>query len=207
MVPGTNRYLKIACCAYCSHKLPKKVTGRSARAHARPCDNRPVPSVIQAPPSAEWPFTYPLCPELPSGPVEIHARNVEDAYVNEQAGTQLVTTQKTYLDAEWSAALARHGNARLAIAEDTEKDGGRGVVHPLALAFRLADPAERLARCVEFLKSGRTAAALVATASVCVEVNDLDAAARDLDEAIAQAPEWRPRITSAASCGCEPTTC
>ncbi len=47
-----------------------------------------------------------------------------------------------------------------------------------------------LARCVEFLKSGRTAAALVATASVCVEVNDLEAAARDLDEAIAQAPDW-----------------
>ena len=44
-------------------------------------------------------------------------------------------------------------------------------------------------RCVDFLKAGRTPAALVATASVCMEVNDLDAAARDLDEAIAQAPE------------------
>lgn len=116
--------------------------------------------------------------------------NVDDAYVSSQAGTQLVTTQKTYLDAEWSAALARHGSARLIIAESTEKDGEHGVRHPLAIAFRLADPAKRLASCVEFLKSGRTPAALVATASVCMEVNDFEAAARDLDEAIAQAPGW-----------------
>ena len=118
--------------------------------------------------------------------MELRASNVDDAYVNEQSGTQLVTTQKLYLDAEWSAALASHGEATL-IASPGRSDA---VTHPLALAFRLADPAERLARCVEFLKQGRTAAALVATASVCVEVNDLEAAARDLDEAIAQAPEW-----------------
>jgi protein O-GlcNAc transferase len=60
----------------------------------------------------------------------------------------------------------------------------------LPRAFRSPDPAERLALCVEALKSGRTAAALVATASACMEVNDLDAARRDLDEAIAQAPAW-----------------
>ena len=151
--------------------------------------------MIDAPPSCEWPFRYPLCPDLPAGPVEIRANNVDDAHVSAQSGTQLVTTQKSYLDAEWAAALARHGNARLAIVEDTEKDGGHGdggrkVTHPLAVAFRLSDPAERLARCVEFLESGRTPAALVATASVCVEVNDVDAAARDLDEAIALAPDW-----------------
>jgi len=145
-----------------------------------------VPLVIDAPPPYEWPFRYPLCPELPAAPVELRAFNVDDAYVNEQSGTQLVTTQKPYLDAEWSAALAGHGEATL-IASPGRSDG---VPHPLAIAFRLSDPAERLARCVEFLTSGRTAAALVATASVCVEVNDLEAAARDLDEAIAQAPEW-----------------
>jgi tetratricopeptide (TPR) repeat protein len=43
---------------------------------------------------------------------------------------------------------------------------------------------------VKALDSGRTPAALVATASVCREVNDLEAAARDLDEAIALAPQW-----------------
>jgi tetratricopeptide (TPR) repeat protein len=148
-----------------------------------------VPTVIDAPPSTEWPFRYPLCPDLPDGEVVLRASRVEEAYVNAQSGTQLVTTQKAYLDAEWSAALARHGSARLEVAEDTET-GPHGVSHPLAIAFRLEDPEKRLARCVEFLKSGRTPAALIAAASVCVEVNDFDAAARDLDDAIAQAPEW-----------------
>jgi tetratricopeptide (TPR) repeat protein len=148
-----------------------------------------VPTVIDAPPSSEWPFRYPLCPDLPDGEVVLRANHVEDAYTSAQSGTQLVTTQKSYLDAEWARALAQHGSARLVVAEDTEKHG-EGVTHPLALAFRLADPEERLARCLEFLKSGRPPAALLATASVCVEVNDLDAAARDLDEAIAQAPDW-----------------
>jgi tetratricopeptide (TPR) repeat protein len=60
----------------------------------------------------------------------------------------------------------------------------------LVTAFRVQDPAERLALCVRALDEGRTPGALVATASVCMEVNDLDAAARDLDDAIAQAPGW-----------------
>ena len=106
------------------------------------------------PPASEWPYRYPLCPALPDGPVEIRASNISQAYVNAQTGTQLVTTQKAYLDAEWDAALTRHGDARLAITESAEAH----VTHPLAIAFRLADPAERLARCVEFLKTGRTAA-------------------------------------------------
>jgi tetratricopeptide (TPR) repeat protein len=60
----------------------------------------------------------------------------------------------------------------------------------LAAAFRVSDPAERLAMCVRALDDARTPAALVATASVCMEVNDLEAAARDLDEALTKAPEW-----------------
>jgi tetratricopeptide (TPR) repeat protein len=144
------------------------------------------PRIVDAPPSSEWPFRYPLCPELPTGEVVVRTTNQDEAYVNRQQGTQLVTTQKTYLDAEWSAALAAHGDATLAI----EAGESPAITHPLAIAFRLDDPAERLAQCVEVLKSGRTAAALLATASVCVEVNDFEAAARDLDEAIAQAPSW-----------------
>ena len=146
--------------------------------------------VIDAPPAALWPFRYPLCPPLPDGPVTIVATNVEDAYVNAQtSGTQLVTTQKTYLDAEWQAALARHGNATLRVetAAAPARAAGEGT---LPRAFRVADPAERLALCVAALKDGRTPAALVATSSVCMEVNDLDASARDLDEALAGAPEW-----------------
>ena len=145
-----------------------------------------MPSVVDAPPASEWPFRYPLCPELPAGPVVVRASHVDDAYVNAQAGTQLVTTQKAYLDAEWSAALDRHGDAVL----QTSAGHSESITHPLAVAFRAADPAERLAMCVAALQHGRTPAALVATASACVEVNDFEAAGRDLDEAIAQAPAW-----------------
>ncbi len=60
----------------------------------------------------------------------------------------------------------------------------------LVAAFRAEDPVKRLALCVRALDEGRTPASLLATASVCMEVNDLEAAARDLDEAITQAPEW-----------------
>jgi tetratricopeptide (TPR) repeat protein len=60
----------------------------------------------------------------------------------------------------------------------------------LTQAVRVADPAERLALCVQALDYGRVAPALLATASACMEVNDLEAAARELDEAVEQAPEW-----------------
>ena len=60
----------------------------------------------------------------------------------------------------------------------------------LAVAFREASPVERLRACVVALETGRTAAGLVATASVCQEVNDLESAARDLDEALERAPDW-----------------
>ncbi len=63
-------------------------------------------------------------------------------------------------------------------------------VRALISAMRAHDPHERLALCVRALDEGRTPAALLAAASVCMEVNDLDAAERDLDEAIALAPDW-----------------
>jgi tetratricopeptide (TPR) repeat protein len=145
-----------------------------------------VPTVIEAPPPQEWPFRFPLCPALPAGNVEIRAEHVDDAYVNEQVGTLLVTTQKAYLDAEWAACLSNHGAATIVATPGHSE----AVTHPLARAFRVKDPAARLVMCVDALKGGRTPAALVATASVCVEVNDFAAAARDLDEAIALAPLW-----------------
>ena len=145
------------------------------------------PRIVDAPHPSEWPFRYPLCPELPEGPVVIRAANVDAAYVNAQtAGTQLVTTQKSYLDAEWALALERHGDATLQAAPGASA----AITHPLARAFRSESPSERLALCVATLATGRTPANLVATASVCMEVNDLDAAARDLDEAIGHAPQW-----------------
>ena len=145
-------------------------------------------AVIDAPLPATWPFRHPLCPPLPDGPVAIRAGGVDDAFVNSQAGgTQLVTTQPRYLEEEWSTALAKHPEATLLTIAGVSDAGVDGL---LPRAFRSTDPAERLRLCVEALQSGRTAAALVATASACMEVNDRDAAARDLDEAVAQAPDW-----------------
>lgn len=159
------------------------------------------PQIIDAPPAATWPFRYPLCPELPPGRVTVRAFDVDEAYVNAQtSGTQLVTTQKKYLDAEWAAALEKHGQATLLICDEryaearAASEGGPRFATadhgPLPRAFRTPDPAERLALCVEALMSGRMPAVLVATASACMEVNDFDAAARDLDEAVSKAPDW-----------------
>jgi tetratricopeptide (TPR) repeat protein len=57
-------------------------------------------------------------------------------------------------------------------------------------SMRTGDVRERLELCVRALDLERTAGALLATASACMEVNDLDAAARDLDEALGLAPDW-----------------
>ena len=57
----------------------------------------------------------------------------------------------------------------------------------LADAFRRRDPAERLERSVHALEYGRTPPALVAAASACMDVHDLDAAERVLADALALA--------------------
>lgn len=150
-------------------------------------DAHPAGQVLAAPPSAEWPFHYPLCPALPVGPVLLVADSGDDGTVNAQGpGAHLVTTQTKYQEAAWTAELDQHGSATLVIVAGTSGS----VEHLLAQAFRATRPEERLALCIEALKAGRTAPALVATASVCMEVNDLTAAARDLDDAIALAPTW-----------------
>ena len=94
------------------------------------------------------------------------------ALVHDTGGDGLSATG----DGSWSQPA-------LAASEDTAAER-------FAEAFRLDDSAARLAACVSALDAGRTAPALVATASACMEVNDLDAAARDLDEAVALAPDW-----------------
>jgi tetratricopeptide (TPR) repeat protein len=146
--------------------------------------------VVAAPSPAEWPFRYPLAPALPDGPVVIRANAFDEAFVNHQAGgTQLVTTQRAYLEQEWSAALAVRDDAWLLLVSTPAPQHHRSS-SLLPRAFRSAEPGERLRLCVEALGAGRTPATLVATASACMEVNDLEAAARDLDDAIAQAPRW-----------------
>ncbi|MEW6322175.1 MAG: tetratricopeptide repeat protein [Acidobacteriota bacterium] len=74
--------------------------------------------------------------------------------------------------------------------EIADADAPTGVVAALAAAFRAPAPADRLRQVVEALGAGRAPAALVAAASVCMEVNDLDAALRDLEEAAVRAPDW-----------------
>jgi tetratricopeptide (TPR) repeat protein len=156
----------------------------------------PGGTVVRAPEPIDWPFRHPLVPELPTGAVVVRVDGIDDAFPDHQTNsTRLVTTQRVYLEAEWSAALEKHGAAFLVMTpgsffDPTEAKNEPGVLGALPCAFRLSDPIERLKQCVEALGAGRTAAALVATASACMEVNDFDAAARDLDEAIALAPEW-----------------
>jgi len=144
--------------------------------------------VTAAPPAADWPFRYPLAPELPQAPVVLRVDAFDAAIVNLQtAGTLLVTTQRAYLEQEWTAVLEAHGRAWLLVGGIGQDDGALSV---FAQAFRATDPSTRLAMCVDALQRGRTPGPLVATASVCMEVNDLDAAGRDLEEAIALAPSW-----------------
>ena len=146
--------------------------------------------VIAAPPPTDWPFRYPLAPEFPPGPFVLRADAFDEAFANRQAGgTQLVTTQQAYLEEEWSLALAARPDAWLLLV-DTPAPQHHRTTALLPRAFRTDDAAERLALCVEALGAGRTAPALVATASACMEVNDLEAAARDLEEAVSLAPQW-----------------
>jgi len=154
-------------------------------------DDHPGGRVIAAPAPAEWPFRYPLAPEIPCGPIVLRADAFDDAFSNLQAaGTQLVTTQQSYLEQEWSAALATHPGGAWLLMVSTPAPQHHSTIALLPRAFRVTDAAGRLALCVAALAAGRTAAALVATASVCMEVNDLEAAARDLDQAVALAPQW-----------------
>ena len=146
---------------------------------------------IAAPSPAEWPFRYPLAPDLPAGPVVVRANAFDEAFVNQQTGgTQLVTTQQAYLEQEWLAALATHAAGAWLLLVSTPAPQHHSTTALLPRAFRVGDPSERLALCLEALSGGRTPTALVATASVCMEVNDLEAAARELDDAIGLAPRW-----------------
>lgn len=88
-------------------------------------------------------------------------------------------------NASTERAVAEHATTPDAVATDADP-----ATAAFAAAFRVKDGAERLHLAVNALGHGRTAGILVAMASVCQEVNDLDSAARDLDEAIRLAPHW-----------------
>jgi tetratricopeptide (TPR) repeat protein len=174
-------------------------------------------ALVPAPPAEDWPFTHPLVATLPATPVIVCMPDAHDAFVNAQtAGTRLVTTQASYLMETWQAArgdrtdvlfVARASRAALAHHAPEMLAGGRPFLDAVVVsvsdgddpprqraalprAFRSSDPTERLALCVRALDDGRTPPRLLAAASACMEVNDVESAARDLDEAIDRAPEW-----------------
>jgi len=80
----------------------------------------------------------------------------------------------------------------------TADDDGPGVgaaantapLSPLAAAFRAPAPGDRLAACGRALDQARTPPRLLAMASVCMEVNDLDNARSLAAEAVAAAADW-----------------
>lgn len=68
----------------------------------------------------------------------IRVVDVEEAYVNAQTGgTQLVTTQEKYLDAEWEAALNKHGDAQLEHLNTDSQDPGPRTQDPKKKSARL----------------------------------------------------------------------
>lgn len=134
--------------------------------------------------------------------------------------TRLVTTQPLFVLQVWLDALAGRPDVALMAAADAaamaqhapEAAAGRGpwrrvrtigaaasVVAATApspsfvglpAAFRDPSPEARLAACGRALDAARTAPHLLAMASTCMEVNDLDNARALLDEAVAAAPAW-----------------
>lgn len=173
----------------------------------------------QAPPAAEWPWTWPR--PAPGAPEVLAVTDLHLAVETAQIGsTRLVTTQAPFLLAEWMrttdsgaprvmvvgghrATLEAHtpelvarrgvfGRATVTCLEgQTDDVWPEPALRPgMAEALRAASPEDRLRTAVTALGEGRTPPRLLATASVCQEVNDLEGAARDLDEACTLAPDW-----------------
>jgi Flp pilus assembly protein TadD len=169
--------------------------------------------------AAEWPWQWPRPdPGLRQVLVvnDLHLA-VETA---QTGSTRLVTTQAPFLLAEWMqtddlahAPVIVAGAHRSTFTDHTpEFHRRRGIFRhasvtclephtddawppPATLsspsvALRAPTPEARLQGLVSCLADGRTPPRLVAVASVCQEVNDLDSAARDLDEACRLAPDW-----------------
>jgi len=118
-----------------------------------------------------------------------------DPAVLREHAPEVANTQGAYASAviDWDGgdAVEQRREADTVVLDPTGDAGGVSAQEQqLASAFRLPDAAERLALCVRALEANRTSAALLAAASVCMEVNDLDAAARDLEEALTRAPGW-----------------
>jgi tetratricopeptide (TPR) repeat protein len=170
------------------------------------------------PPPRDWPFLHPLVPAVTGDVLEFRVAKLHEAFENHQtANTRLVTTNPSYLMQVWlhelggrhvrliatadreslaehaPEALLRRGpfaNPAIELVFDSFAESASPARSHLSRAIRADDPQMRLALCIEALDQGRTAPALLATASTCMEVHDLDGAARDLEEALTVAPDW-----------------
>ena len=150
----------------------------------------------------------------------VWAPDLHEAFVNAQTNaTRLVTTQPLFVLEAWRARLeAGPASTVVATADRSaleahapEALAGRGAwrdvtwidvgcgdapaasapaVHELAAGFRAAEPSARLTAAGRALDRERTASHLLAMASVCMEVNDLDNAGALLAEADGIAPGW-----------------
>ena len=117
-------------------------------------------------------------------PELLHGRGIFEGIVTGAPSRPKAATARSPRSSPDETLRAEAGASR---ASDLRAASG---VEPLVRAFRSRDPRQRLEWCVGTLDESRTPGTLLATASVCMEVNDLDAAARDLDEVLSQAPEW-----------------
>jgi tetratricopeptide (TPR) repeat protein len=105
-----------------------------------------------------------------------------DAEVARAHGPEALDGRGVWRQVSWIDATDAEAGAAPA-ASMPARDG-------LAQAFRAATPADRLTGAGRALDAARTPAHLLAMASVCMEVNDLDNAGDLLREVLAAAPDW-----------------
>lgn len=197
-----------------ARRVREEVTRVSrALANAQGLAEHPMPS------AADWPWQWPRpspAPGLVLSVADLHLA-VDTA---QTGSTRLVTTQLPFLLAEWMGqgehqpptTIVAGGHRATLEAHTPELVRRRGVftqavvtgldAHPgdawprpdeppaLSEAMRLPTAEARLPALVACLNEGRTPPRLVAVASACQDVNDLDSAGRDLDEACRHAPDW-----------------
>jgi len=173
---------------------------------------------LPLPSAASWPWHWPR--PTPAAALVLTVTDLHLAVETAQTGsTRLVTTQLPFLLAEWlldagqrPPVVVAGGHHATLDAHTPELLKRRGLFrqaavtcldphpddawpppdehHALAAAMRLPTAETRLQALVACLADGRTPPRLLAVASACQEVNDLDSAGRDLDEACRKAPDW-----------------
>lgn len=106
-----------------------------------------------------------------------------DADVTRAHGPEAIDGRAAWRQVSWIDAAEASGTPGHDATPAPARSG-------LPLAFRAATPAERLSAAGRALDAARTPAHLLAMASVCMEVNDLDNAGDLLREVLAAAPDW-----------------